>query len=393
MADDQISHGFRLYLSCWVRSLLPGRHPGAPLTLGRLIFLLGIFPSFLLIQLLNLLGHALDELLFPGYREVKIREPLFIAGIPRSGTTFWQRTLSLNESSFTTMRSWEAVLAPSVCARKFLRCLARFDRVLGSPVKELTDRAISWMAGDFQNVHEVGYRLPEEDYLTLLPDGGCFLMALAFPFEEAYWKLAAFDELSPKEQDKWMQRYERNLKKHIYADGGSRRLLSKNAAFTSWLHRFPEKFPDACYLLCLREPWSALSSQLGSLKSARHLFAVDPNGEIIAGRFLEIFRKNYQRLLESPDAMAPGQVVIADMEDLKKSNPEAVRRVIKRLNLPLDPPLEAELLRMEIREESPASQHRHLEESWGFDKSEIDALMGEAYREIVSDPASLRNEN
>jgi hypothetical protein len=384
--------GFKLYGSCWLRSFLPGRHPGAPLTTGRLFFLVGIFPLFLVIQLVHWLGHGLDELFFPGYREVKVTRPVFIAGIPRSGTTFWQRTLALNERSFTTMRAWEALLAPSITYRKMMRCMARCDHALGSPLKRLSQWLIDRIAGDFQDVHEVGVGMPEEDYLTLLPAGGCFLMALAFPFEPRLWELGKFHRLSTEEQDKWLNFYKGNLQKQLYGKDEAIFLLSKNAAFSSWLTRFPDYFPDARYILCIRDPYSALSSQLSSLRSGRQLFAVDSSGEITSERFKELYAGYYRQLAGWVQSLPPESLAIVDMEDLKKSNVHCVRRVLKQLDLPCDPGLERELTRMGHASDTHRSGHRYGAEVWGFDKSQIDALMGESYGAIRSMSANIRNE-
>ncbi|MEM6704121.1 MAG: sulfotransferase, partial [Acidobacteriota bacterium] len=57
--------------------------------LALLVFLLIFVP----LQCVHWLGFLLDELFYRGYRRVRIERPLFILGLPRSGTTHLHRTL------------------------------------------------------------------------------------------------------------------------------------------------------------------------------------------------------------------------------------------------------------------------------------------------------------
>ena len=69
---------------------------------------------------------------FPGYREVEIRDPVHVVGIPRSGTTYMHRALAAHPG-FTSLRKWELLLAPSVTKKKFFfLLLGRLDRARAS---------------------------------------------------------------------------------------------------------------------------------------------------------------------------------------------------------------------------------------------------------------------
>ena len=110
------------YARWFTLSVLPGAHTNAPLGFRRLGLVL-LFPVFLALQLVHWVAFLVDELCFPGYRRVSIKEPVFIIGIPRSGTTYLHRELSANPR-FTTVSTWEALLAPAVCERKLLGGIA-----------------------------------------------------------------------------------------------------------------------------------------------------------------------------------------------------------------------------------------------------------------------------
>lgn len=75
----------RLFLKSWNPDY-QGRVSGwSP---RRLLAMALFWPAFLLLQTINGLALLLDRVLFPRYRQIAVREPLFVVGIPRSGTTF-----------------------------------------------------------------------------------------------------------------------------------------------------------------------------------------------------------------------------------------------------------------------------------------------------------------
>ncbi|MGB0744741.1 MAG: sulfotransferase, partial [Opitutales bacterium] len=191
----------------WISSLWPGRHEGAPLGPQRLVFLLLLYPLFLFLQLVHWLGFLCDELIFTSYRKVKVSAPVFVLGIPRSGTTFLHRTLAADRARFTSFSTWEAVLAPSITERKLLGSLRAADRALGSPLYKLVQKLLGSASGDFNEIHEVGLSAPEEDYLGLLPAASCFIMLLAFPYASQLRQLAQLDTMPEHERTRLLDFY------------------------------------------------------------------------------------------------------------------------------------------------------------------------------------------
>jgi len=67
-------------------------------------------PAMALGQLMHWLGFLLDDIFFRGYRTIDIKKPVFIVGIPRSGTTLFQRVLARDIDNFTGYDLWELLL-------------------------------------------------------------------------------------------------------------------------------------------------------------------------------------------------------------------------------------------------------------------------------------------
>ncbi len=371
-----------LHLGWFVRSFWPGAHDGAPLGLRRAGFLLIIYPLFLAVQLIHWLGFLLDELLFPGYRTTEVEAPVFVTGIPRSGTTFVHRTLAA-DPRFTSFSTWEALLAPSVTERKLIRAAAALDRALGRPLRRLLDSMIRRAGGGFDDIHEIRPDAPEEDYLALLPAGACFILLLAFPFAPALRQLGNLDRAPPPRRAQLIAFYRRCLQKHLYCAPPGTRLLSKNAAFASWTPALADAFPEARFLLCVREPLSALSSQLSSIDGARRAFGCEPLTET----FTERFARNYQSLAEFLKSARPGTVAVLDQSELKAAPGPLLAEALRQLQLDPAPELRETLDRLRP---APPSGHRHQPADFALDRRQIDVCIGPAYRQILESPHHVR---
>ena len=85
----------------------------------RLLVLVVGLPLFLTLQAVHWICFVLDEVCFPSYRQMKLKEPVFVLGVPRSGTTFLHKTLQ-RDSRYTTFSVWECLFAPSIFERKII---------------------------------------------------------------------------------------------------------------------------------------------------------------------------------------------------------------------------------------------------------------------------------
>lgn len=160
---------------------------------------------------------------------MEVREPVFILGNPRTGSTHLLRVLARDEDTFAAAKLWEFVLAPSITQRKIVRGLGRLDRRLGSPVKRWI---VTWEKHAF---HEEGqYRRlrledVDEDELNLLTIFSSIHLVFAFPFWKAFHPYIRFDsEVSPAEKQRFMTFYKRCMQRTLYVYGPTKHFLSKS---------------------------------------------------------------------------------------------------------------------------------------------------------------------
>jgi hypothetical protein len=310
--------------------------PGLGGGVRRRLVMLAFLPFLALVLAMHWLGLLLDEIFFRGDRKVVIREPLFVLGVPRSGTTNLHRVLA-RDAQFTTFSTWESLFALSVSARRFWLGLAGLDRRrLGGRLA----RGLRWVEAKgfaaMDAVHPMTLDAPEEDYFALLPILSCFILVLPFPFEQRLWDIGQFDQrISRAEQDAILAFYRRCLQKHLYVHGPDKRLLSKNAAFAPLAGALTRTFPDARFLICLREPERTLPSQLSSIESGLAFFGTPARNPWVRDRFLDQLRFYYLNLATALGALPPERCAWLSMAALREDLRAALTASYHQLGLPL----------------------------------------------------------
>ena len=367
-----------------------GSCEAARLTPRRVLVMLIFVPLLGLSQLVHWLGFLLDEVLFRGYRRVEVREPVFVTGVPRSGTTFLHRVLAQDEDRFTTFTTGELLFGVSITERKFWRLLGAVDRICGGGGRKAAEWLGRKAGGGLEGVHEVGLEAPEEDYLALLPMMSCFILVLAFPFSEHLWRLVFFDERMPEADRRGLLRfYRRCLQKHLFSGGGERRLLSKNAAFGSWAASLREEFPDCRLVLCVRDPAEAIPSQLSSLEGGMALFDVDRSRDFFRERMVEALEHSYAHLAAVADEAPQSEVVVVRLEELQEDLVKCVEGIYERFGYKLGAAFRERLEAEGGRARNYRSRHDYSLEQFGLTGKAIRTRFSQAYvRFAFSSPAS-----
>ena len=296
--------------------------------LGALLVILA-WPLFCVLQLLHWVGFALDEIFFRGWRRVEVRQPLFVLGPPRSGTTHLHHVLSMDDTT-TTFRTWECLFGLSVTGRMLLLGLGRLDRLVGRPF----GRVGAWLGrnllGGMEDVHPFAMDAPEEDFLALMPVMQCFILVVVFPRADWLWRTARLDtEADDAQQRRLMRFYRACVQKHVYVFGTEKRFLSKNASFSGMAESLLETFPDARILATTRDPKKTVPSQLSSIAPGLAAVGFDRISPGLRDRFVEQLAFYYLHL----DAVArdhPERIAVIDNAELRDNLEVVVRASLPR---------------------------------------------------------------
>lgn len=366
-----------------LRILFPGSGGGRS-SPRRMLAMALFVPVFALLQGLHWLGFLLDELLFRNYRQVDIREPVFIVGVPRSGTTHLHRVLA-RDPQYTTFSTWECLLAPSVVEKRLWLGAGRIDRSLGRPLGRLLGWLPHHVLGAFDDVHPMRLEAPEEDYLTLLPVLASFILVLPFPGAEFLWHMGRFDrDMPPREGNLLLDYYRRCLQKHLYVFGADKRLLSKNAAFAPLAHNLARNFPDARWVVCVREPEAATASLQSSLGPGLRFFdslSVTPD---LRRKLTNQLAFAYQNLLRLAEQMASDRCACIQMTSLMKDLVGTVGTIYRRLGLRLHEDFSGHLEMEAVTARGYRSRHRYRLEEFGLSADTVHQQMGASYQQLAA---------
>src|SRR5690606_28794368 len=114
------------------------------------------------------------------------------------------------------------------------------------------------------------------------------------PRSRCYWDLARFDNaVKPIRRQVVMDYYYRCLQKHLYVHGDNKRMLSKNPSFTPFVKSLRQRFPDACFIFCVREPVTVVGSQLSSIQLVVRLLCSNTRAMRLQARMLDLLQSYY----------------------------------------------------------------------------------------------------
>ena len=258
---------FKLLFRLAYRTLFTTRGTNARLTPKRIFILLLLAVLYGAVEITNWLGFLLDSILFRGCRNLQVREPVFIVGVPRSGTTFLHRLLARDEAQFTSMKFWEILFAPSIIQKKIYNTIGALDALCGSPlywlIRALEKRSIRNLA----KIHPISLFEAEEDGIILLHIFSSAFLGFVLPFLDDLWPYVLLDQEmgDAAQRGKIMAFYQRCVQNHLYVFGREKRFLSKNPLFSAMVGSLNETFPDAKFICMARTPFETVPSAVSLL--------------------------------------------------------------------------------------------------------------------------------
>lgn len=369
------------------RNLWPPRGGFGGRSLRHVLAMIAFVPAFYLLLLFQWLGLLLDEIIFRGYRRIDVREPVFVLGVPRSGTTFVHEVLA-DDEQYSTFSTWECFFAASVTWKKVFSGLAAFDRRLGAPLR----RAAGWvgrrLAGRFDDTHPVRLSAPEEDFFSLVPILACFMLVVPFPDSPDFWRMAAFDEEMPEPmRSRILWFYRSCVQRHLYHFGPRRRFLSKNASFAPMVGSLLEIFPEARVFCCVRDPIPTVSSQLSVLADGMAMFDNNVRGHRFRDRMMGRLEYYYRNLFRNGDRHGRERWYWLTLEQIRGDLPAHVARAYERFGLTASPAFRRRLAARAEEASNWSSNHGHRLADFDLMEADIERRFDFVYRRFSFDPA------
>lgn len=343
-----------------------------PVGPGRLAALLLATPLLMAIQVVHAVALLLDEIWFPGYRDLEVRTPLFVVGLPRSGTSQLQEILA-DDRRFTSTPLWELLIAPAICERRLIGAAVRLDARLGAPAAAGFERLQRWVFGFMEDVHPVRLDAPEEDYLLLWPFFACFLLVVPFPRSERVWALTRIDDWPTARRRRLARLYRRLVQRHLHEAPEGARLLSKNPSFTPFVRSLLEEFPDARVVGCVRDPRRVVPSLLSSLEDGARLFGWNPATAEYRDRLVGMLEEFGRRLLDFERDLDGSRYRSLVLRDVRADLLASVTEVYDRFGWTPDPDFLDALRRRAETARAHSSRHTYALSDYGLDDETVES--------------------
>lgn len=376
---------FRFFFKLVYLSLFKAGGTHARWTKKRVGFLVISALTFIPLQVMHGFFLALDWILFPGFHKVKVKEPVFIIGNPRTGTTHLLRVLAQDETTFATLKLWELVLAPSLTQRKLVRVLGRLDRWLGGRFRK---RLFAWEKRAFHD--EAPYRRlrleeVDEDELMLLTIFTAIHLVFAFPFLDEFRRIVYFDsEVSKRQKQRFMTFYRRCMQRTLYLYGPEKHYLSKTPANSGRVASLCAAFPDARFIYNARTPLDVFPSTMSLFSHQCSNFSDLLEPYPFGNELLEMTQHWYRYPIETLQANTiPYKIV--QYEDLVGNLGGTVRGIYDAFGLVMQHDY-ADTLKQEVRKANNYnSQHEYELAEMGYTPEQIMAVYEEAFKQFGFD--------
>ncbi|MCF8226515.1 MAG: sulfotransferase [Bacteroidales bacterium] len=354
----------------------------------RLIFLTGFIFVFSLFFIVNWTFLLLDYFLFPRFTKLHVRNPLFITGLTRTGSTLLYNAL-YQDRFFTSMKLWEIIFAPSITQRMIIRFLTK-----PAPVYEfLSHRALPFIEkhlfGGIKNIHPARFLEIEEDefvFYQIFSSGSLFFL---FPRIRHFLKYSRFDEsFSEKSRKRAMRFFRRIIQRHLHFHGREKFYLSKSPSHTARIKSLRDTFHDANFIYLLREPEKVIPSTFSLFRAIRESNHVPVNdrkeflkdGLELADHWL---RHPLRIIRQSPKA----KIIVIHSNDLFNKLKKVIRTIYEEFDYQFRPILYEDLEEFNMNRHK--SNHTYVLEEFGLSKKILKERFSDLYNALMREKANI----
>jgi hypothetical protein len=286
--------------------------------------------------------------------------PVFIVGLPRTGTTLLHRLLTC-EPSLRPLLAWEALQpAPLPGPRP---PGGRDPRVR---LAEFSERALRYLAPDFFAIHPVEAHAPEEDVLIM---DGSFLS----PTVDASLRVPSYSAWFHATDQRPMYRYMRRVIQLLLwqRDG---RWLGKTPHHLEQLDALLEVFPDARVVHTHRDPLTVVASFCSMMAHGRRVFSDEIDPAELGAQLSEKLVRGVNRAMASRERLPADVFLDVAYDDLVADPMKEVRRVCDFIGTPLSPATEGAMERWNAANpQHKHGVHRYRLEDFGLEREGLAA--------------------
>ena len=252
------------------------------------------------------------------------KDPIFVLGFYRSGTTYLQQFLLQDDRkgyhSVFQMVFPEIMLSSEKWLLPVMETMAKLFK-MQDPVHRIP---LSWQF------------LGEEDATmttSLNPLGAQWGYFFPSKMMEYFNKYVLFEELSDADKQAWIDSFLYLIKKISIANQG-KQLVLKSPPQTARVKLLLSLFPKAKFIFIHRNPYEVFASNRRFWKIAKDIYTIGKTKNVdVDSIILNTYRKTMDRYLLDKEAIPEGQLVVLAYDDFIKEPIENIKHIYESLHL------------------------------------------------------------
>lgn len=330
------------------------------------VFFLVISPFFLI----------LDEIFFRTYRNVEIKNPVFIVSNPRNGTSHLYKLISLDKR-FNTILLYQTVL-PSISFIKLMQFISLLDKKIGAPISKFFHSIENRLFKAWDNIHKIDFSREEEDEAFFIFSFFSPTLILICPWIDSMKYLNYLDNAPISVQQRMKRKYINNLKRFAYATEPNKPILMKNVFSSGRIKFIAECFPDAKFIMIFRNPIQAIPSAISMFTStwSIHSPEIKKDGPEVKA-FAHLIMSYYNYLSAFSIAKTDTETTTINYRDLIENPEKTILKIYKQFELEVNQEFKEALKIAALASKKYKSKHHYDLTSYGLNKEYIQAEMSE----------------
>jgi hypothetical protein len=302
--------------------------------------------------LCNRLSIEHDRQLLPEIVNQQIRQPVFIVGLPRSGTTLLHMLLAADPDHRAPL-CWEVMSPSPPAGNQEQERIQRADKSL---------RSLRRLAPTFDHVHATGAELPQECVSLMSPS------FLSDQFDTMY-NVPSYRAWFFQQDLRPAYEFHQRFLQHLQQRKKARRWVLKAPAHLFALPTLLSVYPDARFVQTHREPIEAIASVSSLITILRGVFSDHGDPGEIAREAWRYWSETMTKFLRDRDRyLLRERICDLKYSDIRRDPMSAVRYIYDYFGWPLAPTAEKRI-RNSLAKQPPAQNgfHRYCASQFGLE--------------------------